>query len=87
MLNDVFAKFRVEWNSWRAVVHEWLDAGDTVVALGEYQGTHKATGKSTVAAFAHVYDVRGGRIVRFRQYTDTVKVRDAMDAVAEYVTE
>jgi ketosteroid isomerase-like protein len=78
VLNDVFAKFRVEWEWWRAVVHEWLVAGDTVIALGEYRGTHKATGKSTVAAFAHVYDLRGGRIVRFRQYTDTVKVRQAM---------
>ncbi len=78
VLNDVFAKFRVEWDAGRAVVHEWLDAGDTVVALGEYRGTHKRTGKSTVAAFAHVYDLRAGRIARFRQYTDTAKVRDAM---------
>ena len=78
VLNDVFAKFRTEWTAWQAPVHEWLDAGDTVVALGEYQGTHKATGKSTTAAFAHVYDLRDGRIVRFRQYTDTAKVREAM---------
>ena len=78
VLDGVFARFRVEWQSWRAVVHEWLDAGDTVVALGEYQGTHKTTGKSAVAAFAHVYDLRAGRVVRFRQYTDTFMVRAAM---------
>ena len=78
VLNDVFAKFRAEWSSWAAPVHEWLDAGDTVVALGEYHGTHKGTGRSVVAAFAHVYDVRDGRITRFRQYTDTAMVRDAM---------
>ncbi len=80
VLGGVFAKFRAEWASWRADVHEWLDAGETVVALGEYHGTYAATGKTTTAAFAHVYDVRGGQIARFRQYTDTARVRDAMTA-------
>lgn len=78
VLNDVFAKFRTEWSNWAAPVHEWVDAGDTVVAIGEYRGVHKGTGRSVVAAFAHVYDVRDGRITRFRQYTDTAVVRDAM---------
>lgn len=78
VLNDVFGKFRAEWTSWQAVVHEWLDAGKTIVALGEYRGTHRVTGKSTVAAFAHVYVLREGRITRFRQFTDTAKIRDAM---------
>ncbi len=48
------------------------------MALGEYRGTHKQTGRSTVAAFAHVYDLRDGRITRFRQYTDTAMVAEAM---------
>jgi len=43
---------------WQAVVHQWLDAGETIVALGEYRGVYKATGRSTTAAFAHVYDLR-----------------------------
>ncbi len=77
-LNNVLAKFRTEWTSWQAVVTEWLDANHAVVALGEYRGTHRATGKCTVAAFAHVYELRDGRITRFRQFTDTAKIRDAM---------
>jgi ketosteroid isomerase-like protein len=77
VLSGVFAKFGADWVDWQAVVHQWLDAGETVVALGEYRGTYKATAKSTIAAFAHVYDVRGGRIVRFRQYADTAKVCEA----------
>ncbi len=78
VLDGVFAKFRQEWDAWQAVVSEWIDAGDTVIALGEYRGTFKATGRSTTAAFAHVYRVRGGRIVRFEQFTDTAKVAEAM---------
>jgi hypothetical protein len=77
VLQGVFAKFAADWVDWQAVVHQWLDAGETIVALGEYRGTFKATGKSTAAAFAHVYDVKGGRIVRFRQYADTAKVCEA----------
>ncbi len=77
VLRGVFARFGVEWVDWQANVEQWLDAGETIVALGQYRGTFKATGKSTNAAFAHVYDVRNGRIVRFRQYADTAVVRDA----------
>ena len=61
-----------------AVVHEWLDAGETVVVLGEYRGTCWATGRSMTAAFAHVYKLRDDRIFRFQQYTDTAKVIAAM---------
>lgn len=77
VLNDVFAKFRVDWERWQVVIHEYLDAGQSIVVLGEYRGTYKATGKSMVAAFAHVYDLHDGRIVRFRQYTDTAMLRAA----------
>lgn len=78
VLNDVFAKFRVDWETWQVVVDRWLDAGEAIVALGEYHGTHKATGRSMKAAFAHVYWIRSGRIVRFEQYADTLKVAEAM---------
>ena len=78
VLNNVFGKFRTEWTSWHAVVTEWLDASHAIVALGEYRGTHRVTAKSAVAAFAHVYEVRAGRITRFRQFTDTAMIRNAM---------
>ncbi len=80
VLNEVFKKLRMDWDVWQAVVEEFLDAGDTIIALGEYHGTHKITGKSTKAAFAHVYRVQEGRVVKFQQYTDTLKVAEAMES-------
>jgi ketosteroid isomerase-like protein len=77
VVQGVFLRFGAEWVDWQANVDQWLDAGETIVALGRYHGTFKATGKTTDAAFAHVYDVRDGKIVRFRQYADTAVVRDA----------
>jgi hypothetical protein len=74
VLNEVFARFARDWKSWQADVGRWLDAGDSIVALGVYRGTHRATGKSMTAAFAHVYRLRDGRVVRFEQYADTAVV-------------
>jgi hypothetical protein len=78
LVNEVFPRLRTQWDDWQVIVSEYLDAGQTIVALGEYRGTHKVSRRSMRAAFAHAYDVRDGRITRFRQYTDTAKVREAM---------
>ena len=50
---------------------EFISQGDQVVALGDYVWTVKATGKTFRSNFAHVATLRDGKIVRFREYTDT----------------
>lgn len=77
VLANSFARLRTEWTGWRARVDEYLDAGGSVVAIGAYLGTHATTGKAMEAAFAHVYDLREGRIVRMRQFTDTAMIERA----------
>ncbi len=81
VLEDVFAKFRRDWDVWQAPVSEWLDAGGIVVAVGEYRGTYKATGRSMTAAFAGLYRVKDGRIVQFRQFADTAMIAGAMKQI------
>ena len=49
----------------------YTDGGDTVVVEGRYRGTMKATSTPVDAQFAHVWQLRDGKVVRFRQYTDT----------------
>ena len=78
VLDKTFAAFRRDWDNWKAIVRTWLDAGEAIVALGEYKGTYKATRRSMTAAFAHVYWLRNDHIVRFEQYTDTIRVAEAM---------
>jgi uncharacterized protein len=77
VLNEVFPRFRTEWSEWRVTIDEYLDAGETIIAIGDYHGTHKTARKSMTAAFAHLYDVKEGRIIRFRQFTDTAMVLGA----------
>ncbi len=77
VLEKVFAGLHGEWRDWRVEIDEYLDAGASIVALGRYAGTHGQTGRSMEAVFAHVYDVKDGRVTRFRQFTDTVPIVEA----------
>lgn len=78
VLQNVFARLGAEWRSFAAVPHEFVAEADTVVALGEYSGTFRATGRSFTAPFVHVWKFRGGTVASFQQHTDTVLVQAAM---------
>lgn len=72
VLENLFARLGVEWDSFTAVPTRFVTDESVIVALGEYGGTYKATGKSFCAPFAHVWDLAGGKVTSFQQYTDTV---------------
>jgi ketosteroid isomerase-like protein len=78
VLEGVFMKLGTEWDGYAAVPDEFIDAGDIVVVLGKYSGKYKATGKSFLANFAHVWRLREGKAIKFVQYTDTLKVQEAL---------
>jgi ketosteroid isomerase-like protein len=71
ILTGVFARLGGEWDGFAAVPSEYLDAGDTVVVLGRYRGTYKATGLALDAQLVHVWRVADGKVTGFQQYTDT----------------
>ena len=78
VLAGVFMRLGTEWEGFAAVPSEFIDGGETVVALGQYIGKYKATGKSFRANFAHVWQLHEGKAVRFVQYVDTLLVQRAM---------
>jgi uncharacterized protein len=80
VLENVFMKLGTEWDGFAAVPREFIAEGATVVALGDYSGTYKATGKSFTAPFAHVWKFDGGKAVSFHQYTDTAVHRGPLQA-------
>lgn len=83
IFGGAFTMLREQWEGWRAVVERYLDAGESVVALGFYEGTYRSTGRSMRAEFAHLVELRDGRILRFVQYTDTFKLAEAMGLIRE----
>ncbi|MFC0628288.1 nuclear transport factor 2 family protein [Kribbella deserti] len=69
-----------DWDDWIAHDDTYVVDGENVVVLARYTATNKSTRKDIDVRVAHHFVVRGGRIVRFEQFVDTAKVRDAMSA-------
>ncbi len=69
--NEVFGRFPTYFLEFEAVPEEFIDAGDRVIVLGEFQGKGKASGKAFRAPFVHIATFHDGKWVRFQNYTDT----------------
>jgi ketosteroid isomerase-like protein len=78
VLENVFMKIGTEWEGFSAVPFQLVDGGDTIVALGNYGGKYLKTGKSMSVPFVHVWDFEDGKIVKFVQHTDTLKVAEVL---------
>ncbi|ELY71442.1 nuclear transport factor 2 family protein [Natrinema versiforme] len=62
----------------QALPERFIDAGETVIVAGAYVGT---VGEETFdIAFAHVFDLRDGRIRRWTSYRDSALERRVFDA-------
>ena len=70
-VKEFFATVNSTMTSQSFELREFVAEGDQVVVLGDYAWTVKATGRPFKSNFAHVATVRDGKIVRFREYTDT----------------
>ena len=57
---------------------EYIANGDSVAALGSYEGISRATGKPLSASWAMVWKFRDGKVVYFREYTDTQALAGAL---------
>src|ERR1044071_2857723 len=78
VLQGVFARIGGEWEGFAVSPKEVLDAGETVVGHGHYSGTYKKNGERVRAQFAHLFTFRDGKVVKFRQYTDTAQFQRAV---------
>ena len=74
----VMERLGADWDDWIAHDDTYIVDADNVVVLARYTATNKTTGKQINVRVAHHFVVRGGRIVRFEQFVDTAKVREAM---------
>lgn len=76
----VFMRIVGDVDGFTVVPQRFIDGSDTIAVEGRYRGTMKATGVPVDAQFMHVWELRGGKVVRFRQYTDTKQWADAFAA-------
>lgn len=79
VLQNVFMRLGTEWDGFTVTPHQFVASDDTVVMIGEYSGTYKATGKSIHIPVVHVWTLRDGKATRFVQHTDTVLFQRALE--------
>lgn len=78
VLKGVLMRLATDWEGFQTTPDEFIDGGETIVVLGHYSGTYKATGKSFQAPFTHVWKVHDEKAIRYVQYTDTWLVQQAL---------
>lgn len=78
VIERVFKANNNNWEGFAYEIKQFLDAGTSIIVLGIYTGRHRVSSKSMRAAAAHVYDLRDGKVYRFRMFADTKIIWDAM---------
>jgi uncharacterized protein len=83
---NVFGPITEDVENFAVSPEEFIASGDTVAAVVRYTGTGKATGKQLDVPVVHIWDIRAGKLVRFRQFIDTVKFGEVVPAAVSTVS-
>jgi uncharacterized protein len=59
---------------------QYVEQGDTVVALGSYTGRAKASQKAFKTSWTMTFKLRGGKVTRFEEHMDTAALEAAFAA-------
>jgi uncharacterized protein len=78
VLRDFFGRLFTAFDEFVADGSEFFESGEHVIALGNYSGRARKTGKTFTARFAHVWTLRDGVILRLQQCADTVQLERAL---------
>jgi hypothetical protein len=77
---NVFGPIATDVEGFAITTEEFVGSGDTVAAVVRYTGTGKVTGKTLDVPVVHVWDIRDGKVTRFRQFIDTVRFAEVVPA-------
>jgi uncharacterized protein len=79
---NVFGPIAEDVEGFAIVPDEFMGSGETVAAVVRYTGTGKATGRVLDLPVVHIWDIRDGKLARFRQFIDTVKFAEVVPVPA-----
>ena len=77
---NVFGPITEDVEGFAVTPEELIGSGATVAAVVRYTGTGKATGKALDVPVVHLWEIRDGKMARFRQFIDTVKYAEVVPA-------
>lgn len=78
IIERVFAAIEADWDRFEFKLQALIDGGEAIVAIGDYSGIHRGTGRAMSARVAHVWRLEGGKVRRFEQFADTRLMAEAM---------
>jgi uncharacterized protein len=59
---------------------QFVAQGDTVVALGHYNSTHKTTGGKVDSDWVMIFKLTNGKVVNFQEFADSAAINAAWGA-------
>lgn len=71
LLEQVILPLERDWDGFTEDVEDIVAADGHVVVTGTYRGNYRPLGRRLDAEFCHLWWVRNGEVIRFRQFTDT----------------
>jgi len=74
IIHNVFAALAERFDGFTFTLERLIDAGDEVIGIGHYSGAHRQTGQAFRARTLHLWQVKDGKIIRFEQFADTVRL-------------
>ncbi len=80
VVQSVFGPVLQDVPDFTVTPEEFIASGDQVAVIARYRGTGAASGERLDLPVMHVWDVRDGKVARFRQFADTVKFLEVVPA-------
>ena len=80
-VREILADFPTNWDDLKVSPDEFIEQGDTVVALGHIEGRGKETGKDVKLPFVHVWRFSDGKVNRVQILTDTALAAEALGRI------
>ena len=78
VVQGVFMPLAEQYEGFTVKPETFVGEGDMVVSVGTYEGIYRATGKVARARFAHVWQLRDAKVVRFEQIVDSATFVQAL---------
>jgi len=81
IIENVFAGLAEHFDGFTFTLERLIDAGDEVIGIGHYSGTHRQDGQAFRARTLHLWQVKNGKIIRFEQFADTALLWPASSSI------
>ena len=73
----ILAEWLGTWDEWREEVEDIRDVGDRILVVSTQRGRGKGSGIEMVNRFGMLYEMRSGKIIRWRIYDELSEALEA----------